>query len=95
MTIKFNPFTGTMDYVNGGSDIAGHMSHHETPTPATDGAETVFTTASDYVSGTLKVFLDGLVQIKDTDYSETTSTTFTMAAAPDADEVLWVEYIKS
>ena len=47
------------------------------------------------VADSLRVYLDGLLQIKDTDYSETTSTTFTMAAAPDSDEVLWVGYVKA
>ena len=68
---------------------------HETPTPATDGAQLIFTTTNDYTSGTLEVFLDGLLQIKDTDYTETTSTTFTFTVAPDANEVLRVGYIKS
>ena len=67
---------------------------HETPTPATDGAQTVFTVANAYVSGLLEVYLDGLLQIKDTDYTETTSTTFTMTSAPDADESLRVNYKK-
>lgn len=69
---------------------------HKTPTPATDGSQTIFTLpdSESYVSGLLEVFLDGLLQIKDTDYSETTATTFTMTAAPDANEVLRINYIK-
>ncbi len=67
---------------------------HETPTPATNGSQKVFTVANAYVSGLLEVYLDGLMQIKGTDYTETSSTTFTMVEAPDSDEVLRVNYIK-
>ena len=67
---------------------------HETPTPATDGAQKVFTVANAYVSGMLEVYLDGLLQIKDTDYTETTSTTFTFVNAPASGENLRVNYIK-
>jgi len=67
---------------------------HETPTPATDGSQKVFNVANAYVSGLLEVYMDGLLQIKDTDYSETTSTTFTMTNAPESDENLRANYIK-
>ena len=69
---------------------------HQTPTPATDGAQKVFTLpdSEQYASGLLEVFLDGIRQTKDTDYTETTSTTFTMTTAPAADEVLRIKYIK-
>lgn len=72
------------------------LIYHETPTPATDGVTTLFTLANAYVSGSLQVFLDGLQQIKTTDYTETSanSGTFTMGSAPDSNEVLRVSYIK-
>jgi hypothetical protein len=70
------------------------LIYHETPTPPPNGVQTVFTVVNAYVSGTLQVFLDGLQQIKVTDYSETTSTTFTMVDAPASDEVLMVSYVK-
>lgn len=97
MSYKLNAITGRFDVVERvvGSTISGNMVFQETPTPATDGAQVVFTVANAYVSGTLMVYLDGLRQIPTTDYSETTSTTFTMVAAPDSDEVLRVDYIKS
>lgn len=68
---------------------------HETPTPAPDGIITVFTVANAYIAGTLQVFLDGIRQIKDTDYTETTSTTFTMIVVPEAGENLRIAYIKA
>ena len=78
-----------------GKDVdTSRFVYHETPTPATDGAQKIFTVADEYVSGILEVFMDGLLQIKDTDYTETTSTTFTMTTAPDNDENLRVNYIK-
>jgi hypothetical protein len=67
---------------------------HETPTPATNGSQVIFTVASAYVSGLLEVFLDGLLQTKNTDYTETNSTSFTFVIAPDSDESLRVNYIK-
>ena len=67
---------------------------HETPTPATDGAQKVFTVADPYEDGLLDVYLDGLLQVKGVDYSETTPTTFTMTIAPESDEVLKSSYIK-
>jgi len=78
-----------------GEGIAESTVIQETPTPATDGAQVIFTVASAYVAGTLKVFLDGLRQIPTTDFSETTTTTFTMVVAPDSDEVLRVDYLKA
>jgi leucyl aminopeptidase (aminopeptidase T) len=69
---------------------------HKTPTPATDGAQKVFTLpdAETYVSGLLEVFVDGLMQTKGVDYNETTSATFTMVNALDANETLRINYIK-
>ena len=69
---------------------------HKTPTPATNGVQKIFTIPDneEYVSGLLEVFLDGLLQVKDTDYTETTSTTFTFVNAPDSDEKLIINYIK-
>ncbi|KKN42492.1 hypothetical protein LCGC14_0712530 [marine sediment metagenome] len=77
-----------------------HVSNivkHEIPTPTTDGATTVFTVANPYESGTLEVFRDQSVLLKGSgkDFEDTTTTTFTVASVPDADEVLWVSYIKA
>ncbi len=54
------------------------------PTPACDGSTVLFTMAFGYVSGTLQVFLDGLLQIPGTAYTETDNIagTFTMASPP-------------
>jgi len=76
-----------------GSGVGNVTVLNETPTPATDGVTTIFTVANAYVSGTLQPFLDGLKQLS-TDFSETTSTTFTMVIAPETAETLAVNYIK-
>lgn len=55
-----------------------------TPTPATDGVETVFFIPFGYVSGTLAVYLNGLVQRPGVDFTETDNVAgeFTMTSAP-------------
>jgi hypothetical protein len=70
---------------------------HQTPTPATNGTQKLFTLPSgdEYVSGLLEVYLDGLMQAKGVDYAETSSTTFTMTDAPDSDEALRINYIRT
>lgn len=79
-----------------GTSISGLYKTHQVPTPAPDGAQLIFTTPDAYVSGSLNAYRDQSVMLKGAthDYQETTDTTFTMTVAPDADEVLWVSYIK-
>lgn len=71
--------------------IAGNLIRYETPTPATDGAETNFSVANPYVAGTLKVFRDG-VDIGCTEDDPDTGA-FSLASAPDADEDIWCDYL--
>lgn len=75
---------------------ADSFVNNEIPTPATDGAQVVFTVANAYEAGSLRVYRDqsSLLGGAIYDFEETTSTTFTVASAPDADEVLWCNYIK-
>lgn len=75
----------------------GRFRFNQTPVETPNGVITVFTlpNSETYVSGLLEVFVDGLLQIKTTDYSETTSSTFTFVNAPDADENIRINYIKS
>ena len=76
---------------------ASRFVKHEIATPATDGARVVFTVANAYESGTLEVYRDqsALQEGVGKDFTETTSTTFTLASAPAADEDLWVHYVKA
>ncbi len=95
--------TGTVNVTgisaNIGSGItaptASRWKFNKTPIPATDGSQVIFTlpNGDGYVSGKLRVYVDGLRQIKNTDYTETSGTTFTMAIVLDADEALQVDYL--
>lgn len=68
----------------------------ENATGIINSINTVFTTSHKYVSGTLRVELNGQKLIKDDDFTETNSTTFTMINAPINDlgyvDKLVVEY---
>jgi len=69
---------------------------NQSPVETPNGVITVFTlpNSDTYVSGLIEIFLDGLQQIKTTDYSETTSSTITMVIAPATGEVPKLNYIK-
>ena len=69
---------------------------NQAPVETPNGVITIFTlpNSDTYVSGLIEIFLDGLQQIKTTDFSETTSTTITMVIAPATGEVLRLNYIK-
>ena len=71
--------------------------YNQTPVESPNGVLKVFTlpNSETYVSGLLEVFLDGLQQIKTTDWSETTSSTLTFVSAPDSDENIRINYIKT
>lgn len=71
----------------------------ETPVGLINGSNKVFTVAYAFQAGTLEVYLNGVEQIKNTDYVESSGLGFAMTNAPlstpiPADE-LWVNYIKS
>ena len=74
---------------------SSRFRYNQLPVETPDGVITVFTlpNTDKYTSGLLEVFLDGLKQTKDTDYSETTSTTFTMLFNVESDEALTMNYI--
>lgn len=79
-----------------GVDVdTARMKYNQPVTPSPDGAQKVFTTPDNYVSGTLGVYKDGLRQIKTTDYAEMSANTFTMVLAPDADVTISVDYVKA
>ena len=63
-----------------------------TPSPACDGATTLFTIPFGYIGGTLQVYLNGLVQRRNVDYTESGSTNgeFTMTSAPISTDNLYV-----
>jgi len=64
-----------------------------TPSPSPGGGQTVFTIAPfRYITNTLQVFLNGLLQRNSVDYYESDNTTgeFTMTTAPSAGDKLYV-----
>lgn len=66
-----------------------------TPTPATDGSTTVFTLAFGFVTGSLQVWLNGLLQRSGVDYTETDNVagTFTMSSAPLSTDNLYAQML--
>ena len=76
--------------------IKSEIVSGESPTPAANGSQVLFTCANAYVSGSLKVTRGSLRMHPTTDYTETSPSagTFTMVLAPASDEPLIVDYIK-
>ncbi len=64
----------------------------EVPSGLIDGSNQVFTTLRPF--STLWVFLNGQKMIRDTDYTITSTTTFTMTVAPTLGDSLVVDYIR-
>lgn len=99
-TFEFNdapPESGwkiTTDYVKKGS--ASNKVFNEELTSQVDGIETEFTTAFDYVSGELQVYLNGFRQIEGIgkDFVETGSNTFEFNVAPSSTSKVVVDYTK-
>jgi hypothetical protein len=61
----------------------------------TDGSETTFTVPSAYVSGSLRVYWNGVRQIPSNSFTETTSTTFTTTFTPASTDTLDVDYTEA
>lgn len=63
------------------------------PSPLPDGVETVFAIPFPYIPSLIEVYLNGLIQRRDTDYTESDANNgeFTMVAAPFSDDNLWIE----
>lgn len=68
-----------------------------TPSGLVNSSNTVYTVPSAYASGTMEVFINGLKQIRDTDYTETNPTagSLTMTTAPTTGDIVRVNYMTS
>jgi microcystin-dependent protein len=66
-----------------------------TPAGLVNGSNTAYTVPEAYTAGTMEVFINGLKQIRDTDYTETNPTTgsFTISPAPSTGDVVRVNYM--
>jgi|SRR5215471_1264042 len=84
---------GSVGSGTGGGGTTTVITWGETPTGAIDGTNKVYTSASAYVSGSIAVYLNGVRQRRTNDYSETTSTTFTMVNAPLAGDLMSIDYV--
>lgn len=100
-TMEYAPITGDVlrvDYnITNSAFIQGSNSIvvNETPTGSINGSNMVFTTLlGKYVSNTTEVTLNGLVQLRGTDYTETTpgSGIFTFTTAPVTGDAVRVNY---
>jgi hypothetical protein len=69
--------------------------YNQSPVESPNGSLKVFTLASNHEYVLLSVYLDGIRQTKNVDYTESSSSTFTFTNAPDADEVIKIDYIKT
>lgn len=64
----------------------------EVPAGAINGSNATFTTSRAFASGLTRLHVNGLRQKIGDDYTETTSTTLTLAVAPQAGDTLLVDY---
>jgi hypothetical protein len=83
--------TNTTRFVQGSNSIIVN----ETPSGTVNGSTTLFTVLQNkYVANTLEVSLNGVIQARGTDYTETSpgSGTFTFTTAPFTGDVLRVNY---
>lgn len=68
-----------------------------TPTGLVNSSNTAYNAGGPYASNTLEVFINGLKQIRNTDYTETTPTSgdFTMTVAPTTGDIIRVNYMNN
>lgn len=64
-------------------------------TSQVNGIRQVFTVPEDYETNTLRVYHNGIRQVKDVTYSETTSTTFTLTFTPVNGDYITIDYSAS
>jgi len=57
-----------------------------------DGSKTTFTVSEEYKTGTLRVYYNGIRQIEDVTFSETTTTTFTLSFQTVIGDYLAIDY---
>jgi hypothetical protein len=79
------------------SNLIAKMVFGKTPTPTPNGVIVIFYTSAPYVAGTLRVWRGSLRMYPTLDVVETDPATgsFTLVVAPNSNEPLLVEYIKS
>ena len=61
-------------------------------TSQVDGETTIFTVPEAYQTSSLGVYYNGVQQVKNVTYSETSPTTFTLTFTPESGDYIQVEY---
>tara|TARA_Y100000593_G_C4066994_1_gene217223 strand:+ start:115 stop:483 length:369 start_codon:yes stop_codon:yes gene_type:complete len=79
--------------VVGMRDITGALTEENLSTQV-DGSATTFSTTNSYGSNTLRVYWNGQKLIRDIQFSETGSTSFSTTFTPDDGTYITVEYRK-
>ena len=93
MPWKFNPFTGTLDYYQPQGSSAHTHVWNEVPSGTIDGTNKTFTLAHTPDTGSLLLFLNGILEREGASYDYTLSGgTITMAVAPPAGSTLLCSY---
>lgn len=64
-------------------------------TSQVDGINQVFTVPEDYETNSLRVYHNGVRQVKNVSYSETTSNTFTLSFTPVNGDYITIDYSAS
>lgn len=87
--------TGTLtwqDESGGGGGGSSTSVFSETPTGLINSSNTIYTFSQDFISGTTRIYLNGLRQELGTDYTETGTDEITFTTAPTTGDVLFAEY---
>ncbi len=97
--MEYAPDTGdvlTVDYIVGTSVIMNgvNVRIQEAPTGSVNGSNAAFSTSKGYVSGTLQVYVNGLLQAPTTHVTEVSASagTFTLDVAPQTGDIVRVVY---
>ena len=91
ITMLSAPETGAILRVSYRTVTVTDFADRETPSGSINGSNTSFTLANTPTTGSLYVWLNGILQTETTDYS-LSGTTLTMVVAPEAGAILRVSY---
>ena len=78
------------------TNIVSNTTYREVPSETANGSTTVFTTSNDMITGSLLVFVNGMLMRDGAsfDYQTTSATQVTFTSPPDADSYILFNYVK-
>ena len=85
------PFVFTVTISGGGGDDVKKANL----TAQIDGSNQIFTVPEAYAANSLRVYYNGIRQVKDVSYTETNTTTFTVSFTPISGEYITIDYVAS